>query len=122
MKNVDLRTNDLKKIVEAFELERDKLLDQVQYLKGSAERLEWVIKIMNTQLDRIQKEEQQRELLAEQQRLALEAAKARGNLGVHPSMSERRADLTERRNGQTSQEAKQEDNDPKKGKKKDKPE
>ena len=55
MKNVDLRTNDLKKIVEAFELERDKLLDQVQYLKGSAERLEWVIKIMNTQLDRIKK-------------------------------------------------------------------
>lgn len=118
MKNVDLRTNDLKKIVEAFELERDKLLDQVQYLKGSAERLEWVIKIMNAQLDRIQKEEQQRELLAEQQRVALEAAKARGNLGVHPSMSERRADLAERRNGQTSQE----DNDPKKGKKKDKPE
>lgn len=122
MKTVDVRTGDLKKIVEAFEVERDKLLDQVQYLKGSAERLEWVIKVMNAQLDRIQKEEQQKEFLAEQQRRALEAAKEKGNVGVHPSMTERRADLAERRASASQEAIRHEDNDPKKGRKKDKPE
>lgn len=100
-RELDLRTTDLKKLLDAFETERDKLLDQVQYLKGSAERLEWVIKVLNGQLDWIQKDQKQKEVLAQQQEAALVTAKEKGNVGIHPADSQRSADLASRRERMT---------------------
>ena len=92
--SVDLRTRDLKKIIEAFEQERDKLLDQVQHIKGHADRMEWVIKVLMGQVDRIEKEEKQRQIMLQQQEEAMKIAKEKGNVGVHPS---EKPSITERR-------------------------
>ena len=91
------RTKDIKRLVEAFEQERDKLLDQVQYLKGHSERIEWVIKVMNSQVAQIEQEENQKIILQRAQEQALQAAREKGNVGAHPSYSERSADLAARR-------------------------
>lgn len=91
----EIRTGDLKRIITAFEQERDKLLDQVQYIKGNADRIEWVIKVMNNQVTQIEQEEITKAKLAEQQEAAMKAARERGNVGAHPSS--RSGDLAERR-------------------------
>lgn len=103
----ELRTRDLKKIIEAFEQERDKLLDQVQHIKGHADRMEWVIKVLLGQVDRIEKEEKQRLAMLQQQQEAMRIAKEKGNVGTHPSekpnVSERK---TKKANNSDSQENK----------------
>lgn len=105
-RDLELRTGDLRKIVDAFESERDKLLDQVQYLKGSADRLEWTIKVLNGQIDRVEKEEKQKAAIAAQANQALESAREKGNVGAHPTFSERSADLNARREDQQQPEKK----------------
>jgi hypothetical protein len=74
------KTEELKKMIEIFELERDKLLDQVQYLKGNADRIEWVIRQMNSHIDSLENEDR----LQQAQQLASSAAREAGNVGVHP--------------------------------------
>lgn len=93
--SIELRTKDLRKIIEAFEQERDKLLDQVQHIKGHADRMEWVIKVLLGQVDRIEKEEKQKLIMIQQQEEAMKAAKEKGNVGVHPS---EKASINERKN------------------------
>ena len=98
---VETRTAATKIAIDAFEKERDKMLDQLANLKGQADRLEWVIKVLLGQVAQIEQEESQLEQLKKQQELAMQAAREAGNVGVHPS--ERREALTERK-----QQAKQE--------------
>jgi septal ring factor EnvC (AmiA/AmiB activator) len=82
---LETRTAELRRLLDAFEKERDKLLDQVQYLKGNADRMEWVIRVINTQLNQIENEEKQREIVMKQQAEAMILAKEQGNVGTHPS-------------------------------------
>ena len=104
--NTELRTAATKVALDAFEKERDKLLDQLANLKGQADRLEWVIKVLLNQVTQIEQEEtileqqrKQQETMLEQQRKqqeeAMKSAREAGNVGTHPS--ERKADLAERK-------------------------
>lgn len=134
---LELRTTDLKKTINAFEQERDKLLDQVQYLKGNSDRLEWVIKVLNAQLTQIEQEETQKtkqaaqlaaqlaaqhaaqlaaaQQLATQQAAAMQAAHEQGNVGKHPD--ERKSDIKERKKqAQEAQEVHSSEETPKKKK------
>lgn len=89
------RTAEMKKLVDAFEKERDKLLDQVQFIKGHAERMEWVIKVMNSHISTVEKEEEQKAIQAAAYEDAIKVAREKGNVGVHPS---ERPSLAERKN------------------------
>lgn len=105
MNTLELRTTDLKKLITAFEKERDTLLDQVQYLKGNADRMEWVIRVLTAQLAQIEKEEEQRLILAAQQEKALETAHQNGNISAHPSV--RSTELAERKQPESEVKKKQ---------------
>ena len=96
-RDLDLRITDLKKVVTAFEAERDKLLDQVQYLKGSADRIEWVIKVMVGQLEWIEKDEKNKEALVKKEEASILVAKEKGNIGAHPTYSQKSAELADRK-------------------------
>ena len=89
------RTEEVRKLIDAFEKERDKLLDQVQYIKGHAERMEWVIKVMNAHISVVEKEEEQKIKQAAMYEEAAKVAREKGNIGAHPS--ERAGDLAQRR-------------------------
>lgn len=91
----DQRTIELKKLLDFYEQERDKLYDQVANLQGQKERLDWAIRVINARVEHITKEEQQRAALIKQQNEAMESAREQGNVGVHPS--ERKGKLAERR-------------------------
>lgn len=93
--NTEVRTAATRAAIDAFEKERDKLLDQLANLKGQADRLEWVIKILLSQVTQIEQEEAKLEQLRKQQEDALKLAREAGNVGIHPS--ERKNDLAERK-------------------------
>jgi hypothetical protein len=95
MNLVEKRTFELKRLQEFYEKERDKLYDQVANLQGQKERLDWAIRVINAQIAQIEKEEQQKAVLAMQQQQALEAARQQGNVASHPS--ERKGNLAERK-------------------------
>lgn len=89
------RTQELRRLQDFYEKERDKLYDQVANLQGQKERLDWAIRVVNTQIHQIEKQEQERILAEKRQREAFEIAKEKGNVGSHPS--ERKQKLNERR-------------------------
>ena len=93
--DAEIRIAELQRIRDAFEPERDKLLDQVQYLKGQADRIEWVIKVLNGQIAQIEKEEEMKAAIAEQREESLKVAREKGNVGSHPS--EKKETLEHRR-------------------------
>lgn len=104
--SANLRTQDLKRIAEAFEKEHSKLLEQAQQLKGHSDRIEWVIKVLINQIDVIEKEEKQKLILQQQQLAALNASKEKGSIGSHPSERENPQDRKNTKKQNTSSEQK----------------
>ena len=96
-RDLDLRITDLKKVIQAFEAERDKLLDQAKYLKGNTDRLDWVLKVMVGQLEWIEKDEKNKEALAKKEEASILVAKEKGNIGAHPTYSQKSAELADRK-------------------------
>jgi len=95
MSEFKIKIAELQRIREGFEPERDKLLDQVQYIKGQADRMEWVIKVLNGQIDQLVQMEKQAEIQAREYQKSLESARDKGNVGVHPD--EKKISLKERK-------------------------
>ena len=90
-----LRTDDLKRLQDFFEQERDKLYDQVANLQGQKERLDWAIKNINGLILQIEKQEEATAQQLQKQAEAMAVAREKGNVGAHPS--ERKETIAERK-------------------------
>lgn len=93
-KRLELRVKDLLALREAYDKQREQLLEKFLYLKGFLSETEKIIIEITQKINSIVKEEKEleakehRNKKEEEVRKALETARQAGNIGTHPSQRE----------------------------------
>ena len=72
----------IQRVIDFMEREKIKTNEQMIQLRGSTERLDWSIKVMQLTIQQIQQEIIQKQQAEE----ALRVAREEGNIGVHPDV------------------------------------
>ena len=66
------------KAIEIFDKEKIRMIEQITYLRGSVDKIDWSIKALQQMIINLQQEQQQMAVM--------EAARAQQNVGAHPSI------------------------------------